>query len=247
MPAQAYIKCSKCGDLKGTRNDRLEDLIKKFGSKEELEKKYTCRSCTNGVPVGDRPAKIANKKTKKTKKEKQEKKKKLPKSKLICCKCNGEFKTTPKQMNKLIGKFGSLEVLQTTYVCRKCRKALNVTVNGRMKKEKRKRKVTTLQRDETGSIVLPEHMKKFVPRGIEFLTDEEYASSTACWRPDIWAKQKCCNGCAFFEKRCGCADKHLDDGSNKKKAPKQTKQDEQVDGTVVPTEKKKRGRPRKVK
>jgi len=39
------IKCSKCGEVRGTGKARKEKLIKEAGSLEKLEKTYLCRSC----------------------------------------------------------------------------------------------------------------------------------------------------------------------------------------------------------
>lgn len=97
----------------------------------------------------------------KSKKEKKEKK--LKSSKICCTKC-GECKGVSKDRKaKLIAQFGSWEEVHDTYVCRKCRKEHNVRKDGRVKPEKRTRKkklTNTYERDERGTLVLPEWMKE---------------------------------------------------------------------------------------
>lgn len=66
--------------------------------------------------------------------------KKLKRSVIVCSYCNTEKKTTTKQMDKLIQKFGSLELVYQKYHCIKCRKEINVRSDGRAKPTKRKRK-----------------------------------------------------------------------------------------------------------
>jgi len=42
------VKCSKCKKLKFVNPKALEVRIKKFGSIEEIEKKWICRECLKG-------------------------------------------------------------------------------------------------------------------------------------------------------------------------------------------------------
>lgn len=67
------------------------------------------------------------------------KKKKLLKSKIICSKCKTEKKTVKKQMEKLIGVFGSLELVHEKYHCIECRRKYNVRRDGRPKPIVKKR------------------------------------------------------------------------------------------------------------
>lgn len=41
------VKCSRCGKEKFTNENAYLNRIKKFGSKEEMEKNWKCRECTN--------------------------------------------------------------------------------------------------------------------------------------------------------------------------------------------------------
>lgn len=194
MPAQNTIKCSKCGTAKGTTNVRLKKLIAKYGSKEKLEAVYVCRDCKSGTPKGG--------KTKKSK---------LPTSKVICSKCNGKYGTTKTRMDKMISQYGSLEEVHANYVCRKCRKELNVDRRGQIKPKRRKRKKIKYKRDDNGKVILPDWMKSQAPAKPIPMTPEQYKAVDTCWRPDIYLKNKAlnkgkgaCNGCPFYETACGC-------------------------------------------
>ena len=140
MPANK-IKCSKCGELKGSPPERIARLTKegKLGG-------YTCRSCKKGTPtVNGKP-------------------KKLTTSKISCSRCGEKFGTTPTRLKRLIGQFGSLEELHTKYVCRTCRKKHNLHKDGRMKPEKRKRRKSYYTVDEQGVYVLPDYLKNWKPK-----------------------------------------------------------------------------------
>lgn len=56
----AKVKCSACGQLKFVNPQALIARVAKYGSVEEIEKKWTCSSCNPG-----------KKKTQKTKAEKE--------------------------------------------------------------------------------------------------------------------------------------------------------------------------------
>lgn len=205
MPSQNKIICSRCKTPKGTTNVRYEKLVKQYGSVEKLEKFYVCRDCKSGGVINPAAGKTPTK-------GKKGKKKKLPKSKVICSKCNGKFGTTKTRLAKLISQYGSLEELHTTYVCRSCRKELNVDKRGRVKPPKRKRRKSVLPKKD-GVAQLPEWMKdisKVFPPKTErrLLTAEELKKSNVCWRPDYWADHKYCNGCPCDARgACGCTTK----------------------------------------
>jgi hypothetical protein len=212
MAAQNTIKCSKCKTLKGTTTTRLNKLIEQFGSKRKLENQYVCRSCKGG----SKPTKKVTKAKKKTAKKKT-KSKKIPTSKIICSKCKKAYGTNKKRNEKLIATFGSMEEVQAKYVCRTCRKEHNLSQNGRMKPVKRKRRQNSLKRDERGRVVLPDWMKQpFDKPKIRPLSPEQLKSTDVCWRPDVWTENKhlnkgkgCCNGCSYYEGKCGCLNRSI--------------------------------------
>ena len=70
-------------------------------------------------------------------------KRRLTVSKIICSKCNTEKKTNKIQMDKLVSKFGTLELVHEKYHCIDCRRKYNVRKDGKAKpvKQTRKKKI----------------------------------------------------------------------------------------------------------
>lgn len=44
-----YVTCSKCGKKKFANADAYKKRVEKFGSIEEMEKKWLCRECEKGT------------------------------------------------------------------------------------------------------------------------------------------------------------------------------------------------------
>ena len=66
--------------------------------------------------------------------------KKLTISKIICSKCKTPKHTQKKQIDKLISRFGSLELLHEKYHCIECRRKYNVRKDGNPTPIKKTRK-----------------------------------------------------------------------------------------------------------
>jgi len=96
-------------------------------------------------------------------KVKKEKKIKVLKSKLICSMCEGKININKKQMEKLVGLFGTEQDVREKYVCRVCRKTHNLRKDGRPKPEKRTRKKSVIERDHKGEVILPSWMTSSGP------------------------------------------------------------------------------------
>jgi len=174
---------------------------------------------------------------KKTKKVKPVKAKKLTTSKICCTKC-GECKGMSKDRRaKLLSQFGSEEALHEQYVCRTCRKELNMRKDGKVKPPKRTRKAKpdSLKRDANGEITLPEWMLHIKPRENRPCSDEDLGKLNICFATSYWSAHNHCNGCHRLEKGvCGAltkvilSDKDLakasrTDGIGKAKKIKKTK------------------------
>ena len=141
--------------------------------------------------------------------------------KLTCTICQNKVNTNTNQMKKLSAKFGSKESVIEKYVCMKCRKKENVRADGKPKPVKRKRN-RKLKLDMIGQGGIPEWMTKPAKTTKTEFTDEDLRVSNICWRPDIWAEDKACNNCSYYENRCGCLTKKIvkDIIPNKTKAKK---------------------------
>ena len=135
MPSQNTIICYKCKSPKGTTHKRYNSLVQKFGSVKLLKKGYVCRECKvkkitfHPAQPGKTNKGISNKKTST----------KISFNKIVCSKCKNVLGTTPTRTKKLISKFGSIEELYDKYVCRTCRKHLNVDRRGKQKRVRQKR------------------------------------------------------------------------------------------------------------
>jgi len=127
------------------------------------------------------------------------KKKKLTKSKITCTKCQTTKGMSKGRCEKLTAKFGTLKKLHDEYVCRDCRRELNVRADGKLKPVKRKRK-------EKKDLSKSEFLKNFtVDRKTTPCSNEELKAVGACWRPDLWIKNgKACNDCPHYGVSCGC-------------------------------------------
>ncbi len=98
--------------------------------------------------------------------------KKLTTSKIICSKCKTTKKTAKKQMEKLIGAFGSLENVHKKYHCIECRRKYNVRRDGRVKPIVKKR---VPKKTWEGGI--PDWMKNIVGRA-----EKTEVGPTMSWR-----------------------------------------------------------------
>lgn len=125
---QNKIICTKCKVAKGTTPQRYEDLAK-AGKIEN----YVCRHCKAGTS--------------------QTKSGKVLMSKIVCSKCHSRMGTNPTRNKKLIALFGSIEEVHQNYVCRACRKKLNVDQRGLPKREKR------AYHKKIWNGTLPDHMR----------------------------------------------------------------------------------------
>ena len=43
------VTCNKCNKVRGLSKENAEKIIKKFGSEEEAQAKYLCRTCKKGM------------------------------------------------------------------------------------------------------------------------------------------------------------------------------------------------------
>jgi hypothetical protein len=242
------LTCSVCSATKGCSKDRLDKLIQQYGSIEEVQTKYVCRDCRTGTKKspGKASTKKTTKNTKRTKKAKPTKKR-LNKTRLTCTICNVTRSSSSERVEKLAAKVGNLEVLHAKYVCQKCRKENNVRVDGTPKPVKRKRQksvTSTLDRDDTGKIILPDYLKvrpreEYMHRK---MTKEMYLQTPTCWAPDIWCGNKhkygkgCCNGCSYYAEFCADPTRNLvDDNGKATKAVKKTKKTRKNNSTKKTT------------
>lgn len=145
---------------------------------------------------------------------KKSKEGKLAKSKLCCTKCTKCKGVSKPRLLKLVGQFGSLEELHDKYVCRTCRKALNIRADGKVLPEKRKNKAklsSQYEKDEKGEYILPDHLKNHIASEPKKCTAESLKACITCHRPDVWydnarkfkLETGACNGCMFFAEACG--------------------------------------------
>jgi len=107
-------------------------------------------------------------------------KRKLTTSKIICSKCKTPKKTQKKQIERLISRFGSLELVHEKYHCIECRKKYNVRRDGKAKPIVKKR----IKKKRFGS-KLPEWM-------VNMNEDKHYTySKRSFWkRPQEVSKEK---------------------------------------------------------
>jgi len=131
-------------DIVQYKNPRTGLYVKKDRVSGKIVQKKKSEGPFSGVPIQRKHKKaknkVAKKTKKKTKKTKKTKKSKIGKSIIICSKCKTEKKTTKKQLERLVSKFGSLVDVFEKYHCIECRRTYNVTQNGRPKRVSKKRK-----------------------------------------------------------------------------------------------------------
>jgi len=73
------VKCSRCGEAKFVNPQALEKRLAKYGSVEEIEKKWVCRKCLDAAEKIENEA-LEGDKPKKEKKVKEEVKVEEPKT-----------------------------------------------------------------------------------------------------------------------------------------------------------------------
>jgi len=146
-------------------------------------------------------------------------------SKIICTKCKSKKGVRPDVLTARVLKYGSLETLLESYVCAKCRKALNINAIGKEKLVNHKKEVVNAFWRQPGYKI------EYSPRP---MTQEDFERITllSCLRPD-----KCLDGVCCTCKHFGYC-KQTDPKGNLRKKINQLK----LDKNGVPIKKSKRAK-----
>jgi len=128
-------------------------------------------------------------------------------SKICCTKCKDCKGISKDRVEKLVAKFGSLEQLIKTYVCRKCRKELNVRSDGVIKPPKQTRNKKLADNIDGWVKIIRNWPKLKHNKYIDLESREGCIAWEKTWRfcrePHIWEKNHgACDGCIHYPHSC---------------------------------------------
>jgi len=124
-------------------------------------------------------------------------------NKITCTNCKKSKGITPDRVEALTKKYGSLDNLVKSYLCRDCRKGKE-DINPNKKVDEKEN--SGRERDVEGKLILPDWLRRSIKKDKIPYTAKELRDNVVCYRPDYWVfNNHVCNGCPMLLAfACGC-------------------------------------------